>query len=117
MNEKRAVVKLCQAGAHENIVQLLRHGTFHNDSGWEYYYLDMELCEYNLEVYARDLWTPNSIEKMLSDACSESLLDVKPRMRYIWVIMSQISNGVAFLHRHKEIHRDLKPRNGAPRPG
>ena len=30
----------------------------------------------------------------------------------IWTIMSDITKGLAFLHEHRQIHRDLKPRNG-----
>jgi serine/threonine protein kinase len=26
--------------------------------------------------------------------------------------MSQIVNGLAFIHRNHEVHRDIKPRNG-----
>jgi serine/threonine protein kinase len=39
-NEVRAISSLCMAESHENIVQVLRHGSF-----VPYYYIDMELCE------------------------------------------------------------------------
>lgn len=29
----------------------------------------------------------------------------------IWNVMRQIAGGVAFLHDHNEVHRDLKPHN------
>jgi serine/threonine protein kinase len=29
----------------------------------------------------------------------------------IWNIMRQITSGIAFIHSHEEVHRDLKPRN------
>lgn len=36
------------------------------------------------------------------------------KMIQILGIMEDVAAGVAFIHLHNEIHRDLKPRNGMP---
>ena len=94
---------------HENIVHILGHGKLQTSTG---YYMDMELCEYNLETYIKLLWHPSHLELMLWKTASETLIDVKPRLRYIWIIMAQIGNGLNFLHCNGQIHGNLKPRNG-----
>lgn len=106
-NEIRAVLKVCEG--HENIIRFLDHGTLRLSPN---YFFDMELCEHNLDTYIKLLWTPSHLEKLLW-ACSEPIVDPKVRLRYTWVIMGQIANGVNFLHSKSEIHRDLKPRNGS----
>jgi serine/threonine protein kinase len=30
----------------------------------------------------------------------------------VWDIINQITAGVAYIHSHKQVHRDLNPRNG-----
>jgi serine/threonine protein kinase len=84
-NEQRAVVKLCQ-DSHKNLVAILGLGKF--DSS--HYYIDMELCQSDLEQYIQT----SNVE-----------------IDRIWGIMRDISDGVAFIHSHNEVHRDLKPRN------
>ena len=108
-NEVRAVDKLREAGTHENIVIVLRHGPLHNSP---YYFFDMELCDFNLDHYIPQLWEPTSLETMHLGAQHKPIVDWNLRMKHIWVIMSQIAEGVTFIHLHDEIHRDLKPKNG-----
>jgi serine/threonine protein kinase len=110
-NEIRAVDKLRSAAKphEENIVIVTRHGTLSSSS---LYFFDMELCDFNLEHYITVLWEPNNLEKMYSGWQTESTVDWSSRLSEIWIIMSQIAHGVAFIHRQKEVHRDLKPRNG-----
>lgn len=43
---------------------------------------------------------------------SKLLRDDWPSIMKIWRIMEDITSGIAFIHFHKEVHRDLKPRNG-----
>lgn len=92
-NEARAITKLCQPGCHSNIVSVFRHGDVVDAP---FYYIDMELCVWNLEYFMHQ---ENNGLKRLS-------------MQDVWDIMTQIASGVVFIHEQREIHRDLKPRNG-----
>jgi len=102
----RAVDKLCKLGAHPNIVPVFRRGKFNSS---DYYYLDMELCDLNLEKYLKRDWTASMREKFPFFSCE---MPPEMRMSQVWEIMENIRNGVAFIHELHEIHRDLKPRNG-----
>jgi serine/threonine protein kinase len=46
--EVNAITKLSTSGGHSNIVAILAHGTLPDSN---YYYIDMELCDFNLEHY------------------------------------------------------------------
>jgi len=63
----------------------------------------------NLETYIERKWDP-----ILAEKVPYLVNDQLPRMRtaQIWEIMKDIACGVAFIHHNREIHRDLKPRNG-----
>ena len=104
-NEIRAVEKLCKSGTHKNIVAVLNHGKL---PPW-FYFLDMELCDLNLESYINRRWTP-ALQKRIQYFTSE--LPSSMRTAQLWHIMEDMTCGVAFIHQHKEVHRDLKPRNG-----
>jgi len=69
----------------------------------------MELCEINLENYILRKWPP-AIVARISYFADE--LPARTRMSQVWEIMEDITDGLAFIHRNKEIHRDLKPQNG-----
>ena len=47
--ELRALDKLCKSG-HPHIVQVLRNGSLNSEV--QLYFIDMELCDFNLEQYA-----------------------------------------------------------------
>jgi serine/threonine protein kinase len=84
---------LCQSG-HNHIVSVLRDGEV---SETALYYLDMEYCDWNLEEYVAE----------------NAPVEKGP----VWLaktfgIMTDIANGVKFIHDHGEVHRDLKPQNG-----
>src|SRR5436853_3372413 len=85
-NEIRAVLKVCSgASTHPNIVKVLRHGTLPIS---RYVYLDLELCEFNLEWYIiKRLWRPTSEEMSKKGEDRLPQLDLTVRARYIWVIM------------------------------
>jgi serine/threonine protein kinase len=102
-NEVRVINKLGFHAGNHNIVSVLRHGWI-NDR----YYFDMELCIFNLEDYivsnAREtfglskyFWPPAMYDRQ---GCLS-----------LWGIMSQITNGLTYIHFQHELHRDLKPRN------
>jgi serine/threonine protein kinase len=99
------VTKLCREGAHENVVAVLRQGQFPS----AFHYIDMELCDLNLETYIKCEWTPLIHQRM-----PFFTFDLPHRMRLsqAWEIMECITNGVSYIHTNREIHRDLKPRNG-----
>lgn len=93
-NEARAIAKLCKPGQHRNIVAVFRQGEVKDTA---FYYIDMELCDSNLEIFIRK---------------HGALREAPVTMPQILEIMVQIVNGVAFIHDQNEVHRDLKPRNG-----
>jgi len=104
-NETRAIKKLC-SGSHPNIVEVLRIGELKNSA---YYFVDMELCDINLQDYIhRDdsKPLPEAIPYFVKNATSQV------KALQIWNIVKQIATGVAFIHSHNEIHRDVKPQNG-----
>jgi serine/threonine protein kinase len=92
-NEIRAIRRLCEPSRNQNIVTVLRHGEVRDAA---FYYIDMELCDENLEEYMR---------RHTSSGAAMTKLQ-------ICVIMRQIANGVAFIHENRLVHRDIKPRNG-----
>ena len=109
-NEIRAVRKVCSgANTPGNIVKVLGHGTLPVS---RHVYIDLELCEFNLEWYTRErLWRPTRKERSKTSDDGFPQLDLMERVRFIWIIMWQVAKGLEFIHGLKEIHRDLKPRN------
>jgi serine/threonine protein kinase len=105
-NELRAVDKLCTPEIHKNVVAVFRHGKLPP----YYYYLDMELCDLNLQAYIERKWTSVTEEKM--PYFTRGDLGPRKRMAQIWDIMEDVTSGIAFIHSLQEIHRDMKPRNG-----
>ena len=89
------MTKLCN-GSHKNIITIFSHGEFPDKA---YAFIDMELCDLSLEGYIKSIW-------------SAALVDGPPKETRIWDIMAQIVDGLSFIHKNKEIHRDLKPNNG-----
>lgn len=97
------MLKLCKNTMHENIIALLDNGSF-SDRGTTFYFIDMELCEMNLDEY-------NKCARIVEKVHKEPLALRETR---IWDIMKQIANGLRFIHENNLIHRDLKPQNGTP---
>jgi serine/threonine protein kinase len=95
-NEVRAVKRLCMENSHKNVITVMKHGWLlsSDDSISSLYYIDMELCDENLDRYM----------KRARDGLGLGQLE-------IWDIMLQITKGVAFIHGLDEVHRDLKPKN------
>ena len=65
----------------------------------------MELCNLSLECYIE------SKQKEILLPSSSNCSTPRMRIMQIWDIMEDVTNGIAFIHAEKEIHRDLKPRN------
>ena len=103
-NEIRAIDKLCGENSHHNLVRVLRHGLLFRSS-LSYYFIDMELCDMDLNSYI-------IAQKALAD--SNSLPSVEKTLEAVLKILKEINAGLEFIHGHGEVHRDLKPSNGPP---
>ena len=108
------VASMLQENQHKNIVQLLKHGR----SKFNFYFIDMELCEMTLSDYIRDLRDKKPC--MFNSDIVQTLRPVfvpgdapsEGRLTNTWMIGVHIADGLAFMHGHKYAHRDLKPSNG-----
>jgi serine/threonine protein kinase len=89
------------------------------DHGWlsspvEYYFIDMELCEFNLHDYiygdrsALFKFPPSDI----LDAVLVPQDDfVCMKVENVYCIMTDVTNGLEYIHSCGQVHRDLKPKN------
>ena len=103
--EVEAIKKLCGLDTHRNIIQVLNHGHLSNPI---LYFIDMELCDLNLQDYIHSENPLNLTGLVLYFSRGggvESCLE-------IWTVMSQIACGVEYIHRQNLVHRDIKPANG-----
>jgi len=92
-----------------NIVSILGCGHFPQTP---FYFIDMEYCDFNLDTYIYSKWDKSAIDtKQLGHFVDFDLLNPDQKLGGLLTIMRDIANGVACLHRHRQVHRDLKPRN------
>ena len=103
-NEIRAIIRLCVNDVSRNIVSVFNHGWLKKSP---YYFIDMELCDLNLETFIYSEYI-SGFQKIFNPD-SEPSKEV--RVRNMWPIMLDIVHGLQFIHRHGQVHRDIKPRN------
>jgi serine/threonine protein kinase len=102
----RAVAKLCMTHhTHKNIVSVFDYGRLSSFL----YFIDMELCDLNLERWIYRTWDEATAKKL---PFLTAELPPRARLGQVWDIMEDITGAVAFIHKEHEIHRDLKPSNG-----
>jgi serine/threonine protein kinase len=80
---------------HPNIVSATWHGKLSLC-----YFLDMELCEFNLSARIVE-WRNKSDDPRFTSRFGE-----------VAEIINDVANGLQFMHDQHEVHRDLKPTNG-----
>jgi serine/threonine protein kinase len=105
-NELRAIKKLCN-GMHRNIITVFECGELPDLS---HTFIDMELCSVNLYQYSKGMRTALLVHDSVESATTLNTNE-------IWTIVTHIADALTFIHSHHEIHRDLKPQNGASPPG
>jgi serine/threonine protein kinase len=103
--ELQAIEDVRKAGTHRNIVSILRDGKLPQTGLW---FIDMELCDLNLQDFISQSWPPalDNTSPFLGRNISET-----ERMSNVWNIIEQLVSGVAHLHDHNLVHRDIKPQN------
>ena len=96
------------------LIEILEHGWLPQFSD---YYIDMELCAYNLDAWIRNnepvLDPSNSVmQDILSYEYDLWRSELGELLDEIMIIMLQIAKGLELIHSCKLVHRDLNPRNG-----
>lgn len=104
-NEFRAVEKFGR-NINNHLITVYHHDKLLDSP---YYFIDMELCDMSLDQYIYEV-------QLDRDLHFQNSLPVRLDVSDIWKIMRDISDGVAFIHNHMEIHRDIKPTNSTTLP-
>jgi len=92
---------------HKNLIEVFEFGMLPVGS---FYFIDMELCDFNLDEYMKHPAT----SLVGSISLNNTTLSMQ-RAKWIWDIMKDITCGLAFIHSEGKVHRDIKPRNsGVP---
>jgi serine/threonine protein kinase len=119
--EVKAITEILAGGGHKHVIKFFDHGPLRAS---DYYYIDMELCDFNLDkyIYAPDRsllfsgrFTDGSKESCKPAFC-ERWNSIQEKRENVWRIMDHITTGLEFLHGQGLAHRDLKPQNGQSFP-
>jgi serine/threonine protein kinase len=113
-NEARAISFLEESGGHNHIIEILGHGW--SDNYGHYYFIDMELAEFDLFDYILYHHGTKNLDAARRRASFPVLVSKASspfeKVVNIYTIMRQIATALEFLHSRSMIHRDVKPRNG-----
>src|SRR5271163_3797641 len=97
--------QLCRT-SHPNIIQIFRHDKLHPNS--EFYFIDMELCDCNLEEYIYGRKRPLRLMSW------DTAIAHGEGPFLVCVITLHIASGLKFIHEKDQVHRDLNPQNSNP---
>jgi serine/threonine protein kinase len=76
------------------------------------YYIDMELCDLNLENYITSQRSCMVSIKWQVSQSAKIHIPSNVKLAMILSIINDITDGLVFMHSRRVIHRDLKPPNG-----
>ena len=107
-NEIRAIRKLCSLDVEHNLVDIFHHKIFTDEFKEDRIEIDMELCLGTLSNTICD-WPFALMDHLKRSTTAQSTHDMTAQ---ILTIIQDILRGLEFIHKHNEVHRDLKPDNG-----
>jgi len=120
-NEIKALENLCSTDEGKLLIHVLQHGPgSESHLSNDLYQIDMELCVQTLEQKIRE--QPSSVRDVLHQLLDSSggigagirlFLQLSTKIEEIIKILSQILEGLVFIHSLGQVHRDLKPENGS----
>lgn len=106
-SEARAAKDLSEPGV-KNIVSVMKFGDLPESV---YYFIDMELCDLDLDRYIARKWPPG-LQSSVPYFKNVDILEPVDAIARIAEIMLDICSAVAYIHDRQYVHRDLKPQNG-----
>ena len=98
------VTNIGSLGSHRNLVDIIALGSFATNLGKPYFFVDMELCDYDLRVLKKDRGLIQAMQT--SDASS-----IHNEIQEVLIIMKDITAAVMYIHEKSNVHRDLNPKN------
>ena len=117
LSEIQAIDKLYKSHRPKRLIRILEHAWLPRSTD---YYMDMELCAYNLDAWIRNNMPLYQMKRSDMDTSSYRYRlwdsDLGDMLEDGLIIMLDISKGLEFIHRCKLVHRDLNPRNGISTP-